>query len=299
MRMGRAMIPALLLPGMAVVAVLLLSVRAASGQPLIAQARMVRPTTPSTGAKPPPLVNADDELAGFLDEAEELIERKAYDRAIDIIQALIDRPDSGFVPGPDGRQYVSLWLKANDLLGRMDANGLKRYRRRFDPPAERLYEQALAKGEDAGLRRVVQRYLWSDFGAKALEALAALCFDRGRFVQAGGFWRQALRIRRGTDAEAALLAKAAVAFHLAGEADLAERLEAELKKKHAQATAPLSGREQNVLAFVRRAMKMPASPRTGPRRLLEGWPGLGGILDGLGVMTDSEVVLMPVWRVPA
>lgn len=274
--------------------------RAKGGAP--AQVRMAAgravPTALDSGNKPPPLVNSDDELAGFLAQAEELVERKAYDRAIDIIQALIDRPDSGFVPATDGRQYVSLWLKAMELIGRMGPEGLKRYRRRFGPAAQRLHEQAVARCDEPALRRVAQRYLWTEYGVRSLEALAHLAFDSGRFARAGALWRQALRIRRGGEAQALLLTKAAVAFHLAGDDEAARKFGARLEKEHPKAEAVVAGRKQNLVQFVRRAGKLSTPERVRPQREVSGWPGLGGFPDGLTVMTHSEVVLMPRWRVP-
>jgi len=266
--------------------------------PAVRRAHTHSTSVSSSSSKPPPLVNADDELASFLAQAEELIERKAWNRAIDIIQALIVRPDSGFVPAPDGKQYISLWYQANELVGRMGPEGLKLYRRRFNPPAQQMYEKAVSAGDEKLLRRVVQRYLWSDYGIRSLEALGTLHFDHGRFHQAARFWRRALRMRRGSKGEPLLLAKIAAAYHLCGKADQAKALADELKKKHPSAEAALGGKSENLVAFVQRVMKLKCSVPQWRRRQVAGWPGMGGIPDGLAVMADSEVVLAPRWRQP-
>jgi len=256
----------------------------------------VRPTA-STGdlSKTLPLLHVDDELGGYLNQAEELIEKEQYDRAIQMLQALIGHGESGFFQEADGR-FVSLRLKAAELIGQMGPKGLKLYRALYDPQGQRLYEEAMKSSQpERLLRKLSERYLHTTYGPRALESLAALYFDRARFPQAGACWRQLLELTSDAGRRAALLAKAAAAHHLSGETAAARRAIDELRKKHPGATAPLGGRQQNLAQFIQRVQRLPVLFRGGGKQQV-GWPGLGGLPDAVATMSDCNVVLAPRWR---
>ena len=251
----------------------------------------------ATDAKPPQLVNADDEWAVRLAEARDLAAKGSYDRAIEILQALILLPDSGFVAMPDGRLYVSLWSRISDVIGQMPPAGLKRYRRLYDPQAQRLYEQAAGAGDTVALRQIVYRYLHTSWGATALETLGSLHFDRGRFSQAARCWQQVLQLPLPPGGEAMLMAKIAAARHLAGEATSAEAAFGSLKTKHAGAEGVLGGRRRDLVEFVSHVRGLPVW--AGGSRVVADWPGLGGVPSGMATMRGGEdVVLVPRWRCP-
>jgi len=253
----------------------------------------------AAGTKTPPLVYVDDELGEYLSRATGLIRDERYDQAIQILQALIQRDDSGFFAEGKGR-FVSLRLKANELLGTMGPKGLKLYRALYDPQAQRLYQEAVASPRPARrLRRLSERYLHTTYGPRALETLGAMYFDRARFSQAAACWQRLLGATTEKSARAVLLAKVAAAHHLAGEAGPAKRAADELKRDHKGARAVLGGTEQALAAFVDgiAAMPVPAERRAGPDR--DGWGGLGSAPDGLATMGACDVVLAPRWRRPA
>ena len=251
----------------------------------------------ASAAKPPPLVNADDELAGFLEQAQDFVEKGSYGRAIEILQAMILRPDAGFVASADGRHFVALWRKANDVIGSMGSDGLKLYRVLYDSQARRLYEKACESGDTTALRRVAHRHMHTTVAPKALATLAAIHFDRAEFAQAARCWKQALKVQRDPQAEALSLVRIATASHLAGQKTDLQTAEATLSKRFASSTAILGGRKQNLLEFVARVRKMPVPSAAAPRS--EGdWPGLGGIPDGIATMSECDVVLSPTWQAP-
>lgn len=250
--------------------------------------------------KPPQgaLVNADEELASFLQQAGKHIDRNEYRQAIDILHALITRPNSGFIPAGEKGRYVSLRHKAVDLIGQLPPEGLKLYRTLYDAQARRLMEDALAEGDTIALRRVVERYLYTRVGAEALETLAALQFDRGRFSQAAQTWQQRLELPIADADRPMLLAKLAAAWHLAGESHQSQRVARRLADRHPDADTRLGRRRRNLVAFVKEVRSL-APPAEGGRRRVEGdWPGLGGVSDGLAIMEACDVVLMPRWRRP-
>ena len=245
-----------------------------------------------------PLVDADDLLARYLRQAQDFIKQEQYSPAIELLQALIRKRDSGVVATSGGRQFVSLWLTANRVIGSMPPKGLRLYRTLYDPPAQQLYDRAVKRSDTSALRRVVHDYLYSSYGAKALDSLGTIYFDRGRFFRAARSWRQGLALDSKRKDKALVLAKIATAYHLGADADAADEIIARIKADHASATAVLGGKKQNIVAFLTRvrALKVTAaSPRSSGG---DSWSGLAGAPDGLRVMALADVVLMPRWRKP-
>jgi len=210
----------------------------------------VRPVNPSDNPdRPPPLAHANDEWVNMLVRSRQLLEQKDYHQAIQILQALIDRGDTGFVPARDGRRWASLWTIANDLIGGADETGIRLYRRLYEAQAQQLYEQAVAAGDTRGLRRVAYLYLHTRHGSKALDTLGMLQFDRGRYLEAIDAWQNCLDVLEEGPAAALLLARLAVANQLAGRVEQARKLAQTLAEKYPQAEAPLSGRVQKIAQF--------------------------------------------------
>jgi outer membrane protein assembly factor BamB/tetratricopeptide (TPR) repeat protein len=291
------------------------STRPAAGtQPATGPASSTRPATRPAGvlgrgargadanssgrAKPLPLVNTDEDLAGYLNQARDCIDGNEPLRAIEILQRVIDRPEASLIADPEGRRFVSLASKASELIGTMDAEGLALYRSIYDPQAQRLYEEALAAGDAFALRRIAFRYLHSSYGARALNMLGAMAFDTGSFAQASRYWKQAALLRSPELSEALLLAKVGAAQHLAGEESRSKETLAALREKFPSASAPVGGRERALDEFLQDVSKMPVvfQGSSGPRG--EGWAGVGSQGDGMGVMTEVDVVLSPRWYDP-
>lgn len=249
-------------------------------------------------AKAVPMVNVDDELSNFLEKARKLIADKSYGEAIEILQAMMRRQELGFVPTDDSRRFVSLRVKAVELIGRMDEAGLKKYRATADPQAQKLYEDALARTDLAMLREVTSRFLYSTYGPPAMEDLAQWEFDRGRYLQAAHCWHQLQVMSKGKEGEPLLLAKAAVAYHLSGENELSQQMFNDLQSRFPQAQAELGGQMQELGKFVQRMRSIKSSSGTEvKRKALNGWPGLGAVAGNFGTMSDCDVVLLPRWRI--
>lgn len=254
-------------------------------------ARQGGPAQPSE-AKPVPLVNADEEMASFLRQAQKLIEDKRYDRAIEILQAIISRDNSGFYAEEQDGVYTAIRLKAVDVLGSMPPEGLRLYRALYDPQARKLYEQAAVSGDIGTLRRIATDYAHSSHGPDALDLLGSLMFDRGEFDMAARCWAILGRLKAPEYTPVAMT-KQALALHLGGRSDLARKLAAEIAKDHPAAKATLGGRQVEVSAFLDNMLQL-APMRTGVRfERAKGWPGLGGIPSGLATMDSTDAVLVP------
>ncbi len=249
-----------------------------------------------------PLVVAEDELAGYLEAAEDRIKEGKHDQAIDILQTLVDQPDSGFVASKDKRHYTAIWQHASRLIGDMPPEGLKLYRRLYEPKARVLFNRAVENRDVTLLRSIACRYRHTSFGPKALEELGRIFFDTGKFTQAARCWREALRLlgdetREVSDERRAVfLARIAISCHLDGDKSSASKAFAELNKSYGNVYATMSGRKRNLAAFVKQVISK-GQYNSDLTEALKIWPGLGGIPDGIGVMADSKVILKPHWSI--
>ncbi len=263
------------------------------------------PADPSTTGKPSisPLVNVDDEMSGYIVRAREMIASKDYVDAIEILQALLNRSEQCFVFTKDPRRFVSLSVRVRVEIGRLPPEGMKLYRSLYDARAEVLFRAASGRLDEAALRSVIDRYMYTSYGSRALEVLGAVLFDRGEFSQSARCFRRVISVN-GRDGskpepkdEAVLLARIAVAHHFAGESKYASEILDLLIKRHSKTVAAFGGRDENVVKFARRMLAK--SPLLGEVHYKEGWPCLAGAPDSVAVMSPARPVLNPRWSTHA
>ena len=241
------------------------------------------------------LVPADDELASFLRKADDLIAQKDYKNAIAILSAIIQRTDTTFYRVGKTPQFLPIRNAANDVLGRMPAEGLDQYRQLYDPQAYQLLLQAESVGDLSQLREVTTRFRHSSHGLRAMETLAELSFDRGLYAQAAWNWQRVLEATADQDKHPLLLAKIAASAHLAGEERSSAAAAEKLRSQFASATASLGGRETKLVEFVERVRKLPVAASMMVSRRGD-WPSLWSMPGHVGIMDDADVVLAPRWR---
>ncbi|HAU38695.1 MAG TPA: hypothetical protein DCX07_13385, partial [Phycisphaerales bacterium] len=68
--------------------------------------------------------------------------------------------------------------------------------------------------------------------------------------------------------------------------------------QYADVEAEIGGKRQKLADFVAAIETLPAARTGGVKNFMNSWPGMGGISDGLGIMGDSRVVLVPRWTYP-
>jgi outer membrane protein assembly factor BamB len=93
-------------------------------------------------------------------------------------------------PAYELKHYLSLRELCQMLISELPPEALELYRNRVDPAAKRLYDEAIASGDEASLRRVVEQFFASSYGDKALLRLGDLALERGESGQARGYWQQ-------------------------------------------------------------------------------------------------------------
>ncbi len=290
--------------GSAVLATLWLCLSAAGQQVIVQQDRVIRngQVTPRNPANVPAkpeiafLVNADPELASYLSQAQDLAKSGEYAKALDVLQALLNKNGAGFVPAGDGHRYVSLAQKVDETLGGLPADALDLYRRLNDEQARRQMEQASAQRDLDALDELSQRYRRSSLGSEIARRLGALQFDNGQFAPAWRSFEQALTLENNDAAKSLLLARLAVAAHLAGDDTAARAAVERLAKEYPQAQAKLGGAEQNVAQYAKALLASAASQPAGP--VLNEWLSYAGSASGLAVSPPAHPVLSPQWVQP-
>ena len=259
-----------------------------------------KPVKSSTELPADLLVKLDPWCLEALDEADRLIREESYGPAVELLQTLLERRSAGSLVPVKGQQrrFVSIRDRVNGVIASMPAEGLKLYRRQYDPAARALLSEAIKNQDIEKLQRVVGIYANTRVGLQAVRTLAAMQFDRGRFIQAAVGFERALSMAPPAEDRPLLLAQQSVALHLAGERERARASLATLQKKHAKAEALLGGRNRPLVAFVKEVHELPVATVERIGNYQDRWPGLGGIPDGLATMAHADVVLVQRWGHP-
>jgi outer membrane protein assembly factor BamB/tetratricopeptide (TPR) repeat protein len=206
-----------------------------------------------------------------LDAAAEYLKARSWADAVRLLQAVLDAPADTFVPGHQGSRWLSARAEAERLLGSLPPPGLEFYQVQFGPTAKARLEEARRTGDPRLLEEVARRYLYTTAGADALELLATYHLDRGRYAAAAAYFARLLGRRPAEQLSEAVLLRAALAFRLAGDRALADRL---WKRLEARAgTEGLRLGERTVrLADLRREIEQRAdrAPADGEWRVFRG-----------------------------
>jgi len=111
------------------------------------------------------------------------IPRGEWSRIVRYYQKQLDRTDHGMF-SEDGEIYLPLSVHCHHRIAQLPAAGLEAYRRRVDPRAARLYDEALKATRLAPLSKLLRFYFNSTSGDKALVLAGSLYMELGRFRQA-------------------------------------------------------------------------------------------------------------------
>jgi outer membrane protein assembly factor BamB len=272
------------------------------GDPPPATSKPLRPAVPAT-AKPTgpavPATVAGGALARHLQAAEDYIRTEDWANATKILQEFLDREDDVLlrVARKAGDKeivvVVSLKHEARRLLASLPAAGREFYALNYGPKAVALLKEAREKNDAALLRRVAERYLYTDAGPDALQDLAALHADAGCHHLAALYYERLLQHRGPARWTPTQLFHAVTAFRLTGDADNADAVSRELLGR-AGAGAVKIGKQQLTRDELQKELdKLPAP---GP---LNAWPMPGGNLQRNAQGVGGPAFLEPQWKLPS
>ncbi|MCY2986744.1 MAG: PQQ-binding-like beta-propeller repeat protein [Planctomycetota bacterium] len=149
------------------------------------------------------LEEADHVARSHLERIDRFLQDRQWDESVEALRRLLEN-DSGKLmridQAPASRndtdsfvRYVPLRTYCQIKLAGLHASApeaLKLYRTRVDPLVERWYQEGVSPGNEAQLRRIVDRFLVSRFGDQALFRLGELALERGDFNHARAAWER-------------------------------------------------------------------------------------------------------------
>ncbi len=171
---------------------------------------------------------------------------KEWNKAADVFQEILEKyPDRVVQSKTDTEnnvfQYKSVIVAVQERIAKWPTDGLNVYKARYEPAAQGILEQA--KRDDYGaLHKVFSLYFATESGKVAGMRLIDLYLENGEFSAAAWLgdrllqWQPDLIVER-----PGVLYRAALAYHLSGEAAKAKEKLDELKGKFAQATGKVRG----------------------------------------------------------
>ncbi|HVS35009.1 MAG TPA: PQQ-binding-like beta-propeller repeat protein [Gemmataceae bacterium] len=188
-----------------------------------------RPVSPpiARGSGEPPLdaptdsfvLPNDAQVTAKLEAAAEFIRGQEWVKTARVLQQVLDVDgDPMAVLGGDKEpRTVGAHAEAQRLLTSLPPAGRKVYQESEGPHAAEMLKEALKEKDEAKLAAVVRRYLYTDAGPDALEALAGLQYDAGRYRMAALSYQRWLELREAAEASPETLFRAADAFHRIGD----------------------------------------------------------------------------------
>ncbi|MHC5039892.1 MAG: outer membrane protein assembly factor BamB family protein [Planctomycetota bacterium] len=167
-------------------------------------------------------VPSDPEVEIQMAKAAEFIKIKELARAIDIYQALIDKPEQSVVA-----LQKDLFINHQEFCHRkirsLGPEGLDLYRLKFDALVERLFNRAMKETDSRALKEIWLRYRCASKGEKAMELAGDLFYDRGALRQAISCWKRLIVWKEQTRSPVPprLFGKTAILLNWVGEANKA------------------------------------------------------------------------------
>jgi outer membrane protein assembly factor BamB/tetratricopeptide (TPR) repeat protein len=188
------------------------------------------PPRPAPATGPLVAFASDARVRQKLDAAGDYIKAQAWDEAVRILQNLLDGGEDQFLthgeaaaPDRPVSHVRSVRAEANRLLAALPGRGRESYNSVHGPKARALLKQAIDAEDWQLLTLVVQRYLYTDAGAEAVERLGVRYLDRGERSLAARCFVHLLGRSDAGRLTPLTLYRAAVACRLAGDEVHAEQ----------------------------------------------------------------------------
>ena len=244
---------------------------------------------------PTPLVPIDRDEADWIKEANKAIADKKYDRAIKILQALVEKKNAGYFR-ISKTLFKSINQKASQMIGELPKKALEEYHLIYEPIAEAKYNKAMKTGDLGLLREILVLYANTSVAKKANIALADSYFDQGKLLSAVRSWLKLGDFK--TPEDAIRLVKIITALHLAGNQKLVKLYQKKLTAKFADQIAILAGKQQKLTDYVKNIIKVKPFAKEQALTIGENFPGVGALSESFIKMEPLDAVLLPRWKYP-
>jgi len=192
------------------------------------------------------LIQADRQTIRRLRQAKEMIGRKDYLNAVEMLQRVLDRDkDAFYYPDPEKRDVLtSIRGAAERMIAGMPKEGSDAYRLKYGGVARTLLDDAIKDGRLDALETVVRRYFHCEAGYEATYRSGVLHQDRGRHLAAALCFERLRELPAVAKKwEPVLSLRAAVCLSRAGLAGKAKQALAAFQQHHGNGAVSLGGRK--------------------------------------------------------
>jgi len=239
----------------------------------------------------------NNRLESQLQAAQEYIQTKNWQEATSILQKLLEMPEDVFGTRPGNPNdpvqtgpLISIRQEASRLLAGLPREGKKVYQLSYGGLAENLLKESRESGRAAPLGMILRNYLHTEAGAEAALLLGTYQLDRGNYLAASLCFEKLLEREGPAAVSPTALARAALAFHMAGDQTSRDRMFAELRQRGLRevrvATEAVSIDDwKNQLGTMVRA----------PEAGVHDWPLVGGNPKRNGSAPGGIAFLEPNW----
>ncbi|MCU0728143.1 MAG: hypothetical protein MUE73_20535 [Planctomycetes bacterium] len=259
---------------------------------------MVLAAAPEPGREAGPEPDADlfdaydARMNRLLDDGDAAAAGGDFAKAVASYQESADRAE-GQVRRVGRRTWLGIREYVNSRIASWPAEGREAYRRLVDPRAAEAVERGLTRGDDRTLREAARRYALSSHGARARLALGTRALVRGEHDEALRHFLEVLRLYPEGEIPGAgradLLARAALAAALLGDAELLEHLR-DLSGPHRSVAVRVGGEDEPLGDFLGRLAPAPAAGSAPP-----GYTTLGGSAARAGARDGPDGPLVLRW----
>lgn len=188
-------------------------------------------------------ISIDRQTLREFQAATDALAKKKYPEAIRQLQKVLDEPeDSWFESGSRQGRFQSAKEQAADRIGQLPASVRESYENEYGQTARRMFEDATARGDRAGLEEVVRRFFHTQAGYEAAYQLANRLMDDSQLLAAEGHFERLRVSPGGRRFEPMLSLKDAYCCLQSGLASTASRILSELRAGAEGSSVKIAGR---------------------------------------------------------
>jgi outer membrane protein assembly factor BamB len=191
----------------------------------------------------------DRELLQRLARARELIKEERYGEAARFLSSILESAEDYFFQPDRGQPvYRSLKHEAQRLIGGLGDEGRASYELQYGAEARRLLDEAVTRGDRAGLAEVARRYFHTEAGYEATYLLGLTEMQRGQPLAAALCLERLRSSPQAEKFEPTLTAVTAVCWVRAGRSEQGAGLARELRRKFPDAEFGIGGKQKKIFS---------------------------------------------------
>ncbi|HWB13086.1 MAG TPA: PQQ-binding-like beta-propeller repeat protein [Pirellulales bacterium] len=191
----------------------------------------------------------DRDLLQRLARARELIAEKRYGEAARFLSSILESAEDYFFQPDRGQPvYRSLKYEAQRLIGELGDEGRASYELQYGAEARRLLDEAVTRGDRAGLAEVARKYFHTEAGYEATYLLGLTEMQRGQPLAAALCLERLRSSPQAAKLEPTLTAVTAVCWFRAGRSEQAAGLARELRQKFPGAEFEIGGKQKKIFS---------------------------------------------------